>query len=154
MSVTKSVKRHPSVQPLSKEHHHCLLLCWKIRTGIEKNIATIRIKKYVDWFYHQYIKAHFEAEEKYVFPVLDKNHEHIKKVTAEHRRLKRLFENDTNIEKSLSLLEEELESHIRFEERILFNEIQEQASELQLKEIENNLHDVVFEENATDEFWK
>lgn len=154
MSITKAIKRHPSIQPISREHHHGLLLCWKIRTGIEKNIPANRIKKYTDWFYQTYLKAHFEAEEKYLFPILDKKHEHIKKVIAEHRRLKRLFENDINIEKSLSLLEEELESHIRFEERVLFNEIQELASPEQLELLETKVCDIEFIENTSDEFWK
>jgi len=33
-------------------------------------------------------------------------------------------------------LEEELDAHIRFEERVLFNEIQKIATEAQLKKIE------------------
>ena len=35
----KPQKRHKALQPLSREHHHGLLLSWKIRTGFSKDIA-------------------------------------------------------------------------------------------------------------------
>lgn len=66
----------------------------------------------------------------------------------------RLFNNDSEIEKSLSLIEEELEQHIRFEERELFNEIQNVATTAQLKIIAE-LHDnEKFQDKTNDEFWK
>ena len=78
----------------------------------------------------------------------------MKKALLEHRRLKRLFENGEEIEKALSLIEEELESHIRFEERILFSEIQDTATQEQLRVITKHHTDQKFEENTNDEFWK
>ena len=59
----------------------------------------------------------------------------IKKAISQHKRLHRLFIdlNTNTLSKSLSLFEEELEQHIRFEERVLFNEIQEIATEEELK---------------------
>ncbi|MDX1286178.1 MAG: hemerythrin domain-containing protein, partial [Draconibacterium sp.] len=94
-----------------------------------------RIKRYVDWFFVNHIAPHFEMEEKHLFPVLGNSNELVRKATAEHRRLRRLFKDTDNISKSLSLIEEELEKHIRFEERILFNELQKVVSEEQLKTI-------------------
>jgi len=85
------LKRHVGLQPLSREHHHGLLLCWKIRTGLKKGIEEERIKKYADWFFKHHLLPHFEAEEKYVFPILDAEDSRIKKALAQHRRLKRLF---------------------------------------------------------------
>ena len=32
----KPQKRHKALQPLSREHHHGLLLSWKIRSGFNK----------------------------------------------------------------------------------------------------------------------
>ena len=55
---------------------------------------------------------------------------------------------------NLSLLEEELESHIRFEERILFNEIQTAASAEDLLMIAEKHIESEFIENTDDEFWK
>src|SRR5690606_24994825 len=132
--------------------HHGLLLCWKIREGFKKNISLERMKNYTDWFWKNHLMQHFGAEEKYIFPVLPADHEFVKKALAEHRRLKRLFENETEISRSLSQIEEELESHIRFEERILFNEVQLIATQEQLEAIEKH-HNDLSPEAWEDEFW-
>ena len=68
------LKRHTSIVPLSKDHHHALLLCWKITQGLKKNIDVTRIKTYVDWFWENHVLLHFKIEEKYLFPVLGNNH--------------------------------------------------------------------------------
>jgi iron-sulfur cluster repair protein YtfE (RIC family) len=154
MEKRKPLKRKEEMKPVSRDHHHSLLLCWKIRTAFKKNVDVNRVKKYADWFYNQHILPHFELEEKYIFPVLGKNDELVSQALDEHRRLKSLFEDDEEPMKSLSLIEEELEKHIRFEERILFEKIQKIATERDLKAIE--LHHVSgnFEENTKDIFWK
>src|SRR5690606_6698271 len=144
------IKRNEALKPLSRDHHHGLLLCWKIRQGVKLNVEPERIKKYLDWFWMSYLKPHFEIEEQYVFPVLGNENELVKKALAEHRRLKRLFENVDDLQKSISLIEEELEKHIRFEERVLFNEIQSVAKSEQLLEIEIDCPDKSFYENLSD----
>lgn len=149
----KPLKRHKALQPFSREHHHGLLLSWKIRTGFSKNIETERIKTYADWFFENELIPHFELEETHIFPLLDADHELIKRALAEHRRLRRLFNDDQDIEKSLHKIEEELEQHIRFEERILFPEIQKNATEAQLELIEDIHHDERFVDNDADQFW-
>lgn len=155
MNKTKTpIKRQKSLQSLSREHHHNLLLCWKLRTGFLKGVETERMKKYVDWFYQNHVVSHFKLEEDYIFPVLGNAHVLIKKANMEHRRLKRLFENSTEIKKSLNRIEEELQSHIRFEERILFAEIQKVATKEQLQIIEENHTEEKFVDNTEDEFWK
>ena len=78
----------------------------------------------------------------------------VKQALAEHRRLKRLFENENDLSKTNSLIEEELEKHIRFEERVLFNAIQSVASSEQLIQIEIDCSDKCFYENLSDPFWE
>ena len=150
--MPKPIKRHISLQPVSREHHHGLLLSWKIKEGFKRQIAMERIKRYTDWFWENHLLAHFEFEEKYLFPILNKEDKMIKRVLREHRRLKRLFTATDKIEQNLSLIEEELIAHIRFEERILFQEIQTLASEEQLKMIEQ-VHSKNMVEEWRDEFW-
>ena len=147
------IKRNENLKAISREHHHGLLLSWKIRNGLKKEIAPERIKNYIDWFYVTHLLPHFELEEKYVFTILDKEHELVKKALSEHRRLKRLFVSKTASMKNLIQIEEELESHIRFEERVLFNEIQMIATEKQLEEIKSVHIEEKFEDNITDPFW-
>lgn len=149
----KPLKRHKALQPLSREHHHGLLLSWKIRAGFSKNIEPERIKMYADWFYKTHLIPHFEMEETHVFSILEPTNELIKKAMADHNLLRRLFA-DENIERALSKIEEVLDAHIRFEERILFPEIQKLATELQLIDIEKIHQEADFEDKLDDEFWK
>jgi len=150
----KPQKRHKALQLLSREHHHGLLLSWKIRTGFNKNISPERIKSYADWFFKNHLIPHFEMEESHIFPILDANNELVKRALAEHRRLNRLFtENDDNI-KTLMKIEEELEQHIRFEERVLFPEIQKVATEEQMIQIEKIHQAESFIDKLDDAFWK
>lgn len=150
---TAPIKRSKALQPLSREHHHGLLLCWKIRTGLKKSIDLSRIKAYTDWFFKNSLLTHFNIEEEFIFPLLGNEHELVKKALTDHRRLKRLFEDTTDIKKSLSRLEEELESHIRFEERILFPAIEKIVKEKELKLIMEIHSELSTYEDWGDEFW-
>ena len=87
----KPQKRHKALQHLSREHHHGLLLSWKIRAGFSKNIDPKRIKIYADWFFKTHLIPHFEMEEAHIFTILNEDNDLIKKAMADHRRLKRLF---------------------------------------------------------------
>ena len=153
MISNKPLKRVLELQPLSHDHHHGLQLCWKIRTGFSKQVEVERIKNYADWFFTNHLVPHFELEEKYIFTILEQKNEFVKQALTDHRRLKRLFSETTNLEKSLGLIEEELEKHIRFEERILFPEVQKEATPEQLAEIAKIHNHELFVENNEDTFW-
>ena len=150
----KAQKRHKALQNLSREHHHGLLLSWKIRTGFNKNIDTERIWLYTDWFFKTHLIPHFELEEAYIFPILKSDDELVKKALSDHRRLKRLFSETEKDANTLNKIEEELEQHIRFEERVLFPEIQKIASQKQLALIEDIHQQDDFIDKLDDEFWK
>lgn len=150
---TKPLRRDPHLKAVSRDHHHSLLLCWKIREGFKRNIDIPRIKRYANWFWQTHLVDHFAIEEQYIFPILGNDHELVKKALTEHRRLKRLFSDDTEIWRSLNLIEEELDSHIRFEERVLFNEVQKIATAGQLALIDEHHSDSAHCEDWEDEFW-
>jgi iron-sulfur cluster repair protein YtfE (RIC family) len=147
------IKRNESLQPLSREHHQGLLLCWKIRKGISGDANPVRIKKYIDWFYREHLVPHFELEEKYIFPILGESHQSVALAVAEHRTLEKLVNGSMNSYTELEEFASALESHIRFEERILFNEIQEAATPEQLKFIDTVHHEEAFHDNTEDVFW-
>ena len=65
--MPKPVKRSISLTPISREHHHGLLLSWKIREGLKKKLAPKRIKRYTDWFWECHLQSHFDFEEKYIY---------------------------------------------------------------------------------------
>ncbi len=154
MENKKPIKRHKALQSLSRQHHFGLLFSWKLRKGFSKDIATERLQEYAEWFYHNEIKPHFNDEEKYLFPILDEDNELIERALKEHRRIEHLFTNTENPKESLSQLEEELVSHIRFEERILFNEIQKIATEAQLQKIEEIHSNIEKSPTYHDPFWE
>ncbi|MEP7110651.1 MAG: hemerythrin domain-containing protein [Ferruginibacter sp.] len=148
------IKRHIALQSISHDHHFGLLLCWKIKTGLNKGIDPARIKKFCNFFYEIHLNNHFIAEEKYIIPVLDKDDELIKQAMKEHHLLRKLFEDvQVNIQ-NLTLIEKHLEEHIRFEERELFKMIEDVATEEQLLAIGNiKQEDVKTIESWKDEFW-
>lgn len=147
------LKRNEELKSLSREHHHGLLLCWKIKTGFSKGVSVDRIKSYTDWFYTNHLLPHFEIEEKYVFPILGASNPNISKALEDHRNLKKLFTTDKDPTTALKQIETELENHIRFEERILFGEIQLAATAEQLKVIQANTPPDSFSEVGCDLFW-
>lgn len=148
-------RRSEGLKTFSRDHHQGLLLSWKIRQGILKGVSFDRIKKYSDWFYKTYLTPHFDAEEKYVFPLLGMDDPMVKKMLSSRRRLDKLFLGDEKRpEVALSLGEEKLEQHIRFEERKLFKRLQEVISEEELAELKSKYRDKEFVENTEDVFWE
>jgi iron-sulfur cluster repair protein YtfE (RIC family) len=154
MNSITPIKRNIALQTLSREHYHGLMLCLKIRKGIARHVEESRMKRYADWFYATHLIPHFQAEEQLIFPVLGNGHKLVEKALFEHRRINRLFVKEKNLLKSVSLIEEELERHIRFEERILFNELERTATAEQLVMVDRLHQEHHFEENTEDEFWK
>ncbi|HEX5171753.1 MAG TPA: hemerythrin domain-containing protein [Cyclobacteriaceae bacterium] len=156
MDKGKPLKRHAAFYVLSHDHHDGLMLCWKIRSGLSRKIDPMRIKSYTNWFYSTQLLPHFEMEEKVIFPLLEPENEMTRKALADHRRLRRLFEDNEDVNRSLSRIEEELEDHIRFEERVLFEEIQRRLSNDALERLVSN--PALRSSNARwdwgDEFWK
>ena len=112
-----------ALEPLRNEHKDVLLLCSRIREGLKRGIEMERIRKYTDWFQQTHLEPHFALEEQLIFPLLGTN-VRVKKALANHRRIKRLLGCSCKDEKVLNLLEEELATYIRFEERILYKELE------------------------------
>lgn len=147
------IKRHPAIQPWSRDHHQGLLLSWKIKKGFSLGIAPERIKKYTDWFWENHLIPHFETEERYLFPILGNDNHLVQQAVDEHRQLKTLFEEEIAVSDTLSKIEKLLNDHIRFEERVLFQAIQEVASEEEFKQLNDIHNEEITCEAWTDEFW-
>lgn len=151
--MTQPLKRHKSLQRWSRDHHHGLLLCWKIRKGFSIGITPERIKKYTDWFWKHHLIPHFDTEERYLFPILGNDHPLVKQALEEHRQLKILFEKNDAISERLSKIESVLNNHIRFEERVLFQAIQEVATPDEIKLLESVHQELEVNEVWEDEYW-
>ena len=148
-----SSKRHFSLVPFSREHHHGLLLCWKIRMGLKNEVDPHRIKRYVDWFFTHHLLDHFAIEEKELFPILGLDNPLVQKAIAEHHRLEELFKTTTKMQQTLQLIDLELDHHIRFEERILFVEIQKRANEKELQLLADIHKEIEDTDDWEDNFW-
>lgn len=147
------IKRHPSMQQFSRDHHFGLLLSWKIRQGIQKNIALERMRDYAVWAFEYQIKPHFELEEQYLLPLLTEEDALRVQTIEEHRALENLFHTKDFSQDTLSDIEALLDAHIRFEERVLFNHLQQIATPEELAKIEAIHHDTILKDDWQDEFW-
>lgn len=153
IKAKKPIKRKKALRALSREHHFGLLLCWKIRQGMAKGADLSRIRNYVEWFWENNLKLHFELEEKYLFALLEEANPNVITVLNQHQKIRELINNIELTNSYFEQLQSEIERHIRFEERVLFNEIQDQASAKQLKVVEEKCSHVVTDD-WKDEFWK
>lgn len=150
------IKRHEALAPFSRDHHNGLLLVWKIRQGLKKNIEPSRIVNYLEFAFAGDLEPHFRDEEKWLFPLLENENPGRLRAEADHSRMRGLLEKlrEEARPEWLSEFAQALEVHIRFEERELFNEIQSLPQEI-LAPIEEkfNGHTCATDDDWKDQFW-
>jgi len=153
------LKRDQAIVSFSKDHHFGLLLVWKIRQGLNKAVNPERISNYVLFFFKEDLEKHFKEEEQLLFIMLPVDDALRKRAEADHHSIYKLvvavekMKNDIVL---LNQLADELEKHIRFEERDLFNHLQNniKADDLELieKRFPNNSKEI--DEKWKDVFWE
>ncbi len=155
--INKPIKRNENLKWLSKEHHFVLLAVWKINQGIRMGIDTGRIKKYIFFFWENYLKQHFAEEEILLFDAIDDN-----KVTEAFQRhdsirvMIKTLQTRINYESALfQQFAEGLEKDIRFEERILFPHFEKILTAEELQSVGTALDKchAVTKDTYADEFW-
>ena len=143
MKTIKPIKRNEAIVALSKDHHFALLLIWKIREGLRNSIAPERISRYVIHFYENDLVGHFKEEEELLFIKLDDLDPLRIQAENEHKLIHQMIDELRNNLNDTTLLERfavTLEKHIRFEERVLFNHLQEIIPPDELTEISTSLN--------------
>lgn len=159
METPKPIKRSDAIVPLSRDHHNGLLLCWKIRTGLKNNTSIDRIAAYIIHVFDTELNEHFYQEEKYLLPLIPSDNPKYIQAHKEHTSIRNqinTLRNITTDKAALSIIADELEAHIRFEERDLFNYIEQHADILKLEAIGKllqELHEISCSDNWGDEFW-
>lgn len=135
------IRRHPSIVPFSRDHHFGLLLCWKIKQGIKNQVDAERISDYVIYFFEKALVPHFRLEEEQLFPLFPEGHAGCQQALREHTQLEFLV-NELRRDKTgnviLQAFADLLEKHIRFEERILFNQLQTEIYDPQVTDDRSN----------------
>jgi hypothetical protein len=153
----KPIKRSPQLAPLSREHHDGLLFAWKIKQGIENKTPLEMMRKYSLWFWRHHIKPHFFQEEKILIPYLPENDPLAMKLLEDHDHIRELILglDDEADKRSLVILSDLLNTHIRFEERELFVHLEKILTPEQLDSIFTQLekHPVHCEQEWKEEFW-
>ncbi len=153
------IKRHKAIVSFSKDHHFGLLLVWKIRQGLNKAVNPERISNYVIFFFKEDLEKHFKEEEQLLFNKLPVDDVLRKQAEADHQAIYKLI---AAVEKKkddavlLNQLADELEKHIRFEERELFNHLQNNiaADDLELIEKRFSNSSKEIDEKWEDVFWE
>ena len=148
------MKRHEALVQLSRDHHFGLLLCWKLKEGLRREISVERMSKYIGLFYLQNLKPHFAEEEETIFKVLGEENPLIKEAISQHRTFHKMIEDGFETPEQIETFRALLELHIRTEERQIFPEIEKQATDEQLEEILKLDHPELKEPDYDDIFWK
>ncbi len=143
------MKRHESLVPLSRDHHEGLLLAQRIRKG--KSVAPqsdwpedrgLQRDRLVEYFDAQ-LTYHFQAEEDFLFPLADHHLPEEEEITSllrkQHGQIRSLVSElrtarGVQLENILLRLAHVLEEHIRKEERVFFQRIQEGVPEEALEQ--------------------
>jgi len=153
------MKRNKNLMELSRDHHHGLLLGWKIKQGFKYNVALQEIVSYIDHFARHALFPHFEEEEEQLFVYLPDDNEYRKRAIADHQKIKRLIADICASkwidEAALLNLADIIETHIRFEEREMFPYMEVTLPAQQLEEIGAVISDIhqPYTENFPNEFW-
>lgn len=152
------MKRHESIVTLSKDHHFGLLFCWKIRQGVKRQVPPDRILPYIEYFWSNHLQPHFEAEETLPFAAVQDDL--VDRAIADHKHIEQLVKTITSVEPvvlaQLNTLADALDSHIRFEERVLFPHLEKALSSEKLAWLGAQLqqiHSINEKDNYPDEFW-
>jgi hemerythrin-like domain-containing protein len=134
--------RDKSLIPLSHQHQRALALC--VRIDRAQPIPTPDLEAWqaeIEQHFEQEIKAHFSAEEQVLFPAARRFAELIPLVDeliADHLRLRELFseaELRRMSSESVPAFAQQLATHIRKEERQLFERLQQLMSPKELADL-------------------
>ncbi len=143
------MKRHKALHGLSSEHHHGLVWARRLEKAAKEQNSESASKELVDGFlvfWESDLYHHFRKEEDLLFPVYftcaegptDSVMETLRQHVVIRGKIFQLQEAAKSELVSTELLKETselLNAHVRFEERTLFEEIQENCSEVQLRKL-------------------
>ena len=134
--------RDPNLVPLSRQHQHALALCVRIRRAKLASTREARAwQSEIEQHFEIEIRHHFGAEEAFVFPVAKQLTDLaalVEELLAEHAQLRADFEAAkarTLDGPGVRRFAEALSEHIRKEERLLFEKMQQELSAEEMERI-------------------
>lgn len=133
------MKRHPSLQPLSDDHHRALVLARRLRRdsgGLDAGgLATLA--REVRREFEKQLEPHFRVEESWLLPALEGKEgtrRLVEQILKDHAQLRALVRGRWS-EETARELGALLEKHVRFEERVLFPQAEALLSEPELTSV-------------------
>lgn len=134
------MKRHPSLQPLSDDHHRALVLARRLRrfSSEADSVALEALSREVRNQFEAELDPHFCVEERWLLPALEREgaQDLAAQTARDHVRLRTLVFGawTPGTVQELGML---LEKHVRFEERVVFPEAEALLSEAELASVRN-----------------
>ncbi|MEQ8767784.1 MAG: hemerythrin domain-containing protein [Planctomycetota bacterium] len=131
------MKRHTALLPLSREHHHALVLSRQLRQAEDaEQRAAAQDRLTSQW--RELIVPHFADEERWILPLL--TGEEAGRLQSEHDAMRELAASivtstNTPLAQDLHRLGSLLHDHIRWEERELFEAMQDRDDRSALDEL-------------------
>lgn len=135
------MKRDQSLQPLSIQHHEELLSCLLIKKGVQKKADIVTLTDFTNSFWKDDLKKHIDAEEELLIPFLVKHkfeNRYINIMKTDHSIIRSVLDrlnSFDNRHKVFEIFASLVEQHIRFEERFIFQKVQDVLSENELEQL-------------------
>lgn len=131
--------RHRSLVPLSHDHHLGLVAAQRLKRG-DPAYRDMTIEASIDELWRTELAEHFEQEETYLFSLELSGacRAMVDRALDEHARMRALIANvarGERVDETARELGALLEKHIRFEERELFEALQEEVGEERMEEV-------------------
>jgi len=132
------MKRHPSLSPLARDHHHALVLAHQLRADAPERLRAAlptgdaAIVAFVRERFARELEPHFEVEERFLVPRSEAHGGELRAQAAtvreHHRSLRAMvarLEAGPQLDDELDAFARLLEEHVRFEDRQWFVAIEE-----------------------------
>lgn len=133
------MKRVPQLRDLSDDHHTGLVLARRCRQAgrPDSESSPEVVWNQVLEAFSSHLEPHFQIEEQHLLPALEAMGEAAlaRRIREDHSALRALRESDAPSRASIDHFGELLESHIRFEERQVFEPTQDRLPERALEAI-------------------
>ena len=160
-----AILRHSTLQPLSRQHHQGLLVSLLLEKGLKKNASLKEMRDFIIQFWEEELRSHFEKEDLLFLPLAYKYPQLIDALTQlkkEHQEIRLIIQKLNNEARAdqfdtIASFANSLEKHIRFEERQLFNAIQEVLPEDELNDFTDELKSISEKDFCTKyavKFWE
>jgi hemerythrin-like domain-containing protein len=139
------MKRHPALTPLSRDHHHALVLAQRLRRADAADSREAAEAFLEHWFEEE--RLHFRVEEEVLLPAYaaygDPDHPAVIRTLLDHVRIRRDVER-VAADADLELLHElgaRLADHVKLEENELFPLVERTVPESALAVLGERLRD-------------